>query len=166
MQQEVETAQEVRWGLSYAVGYFQLGMLDESWEELRRLPDEYQERAEVLSLRGQILLTQEKWEAVVDHCTWASQRFPDIPEFYIQAALAFDRLGQPDEARSVWLAAPKSIRVTPFYHYNLARCEARLGHFALARQHVRAVMTLAPAMKEVLSRDPGLMAFVPDPLVN
>ena len=161
-----EHAQEVRWCLSYAVGYFQLGMMQEASDELDKLPMAWHEKPEVLSLKGQIFLTQERWEDVINHASKASLEYPEIPEFYIQAALAFDKLGQPDDARAVWLAAPKEIRVTPFYHYNLARCEARLGHFALARQHVRAVMTLAPAMREVLARDPGLLAFVQEPMNN
>lgn len=159
-------AQEVRWRLSYAVGYFQLEMYEEANAELDAMPAEWQDRVEVLSLRGQILLSLERWFEVVRHCAEATLLHPSVPEFYIQAALAYDRLGQPDEARAVWLAAPREIRVTPFYHYNLARCEARLGHFALARQHVRTVMTLAPAMREVLARDPGLLAFVPEPQNN
>ena len=66
--------QDPQWGLSYAVGYFQLGMMREAWKQLNCLPEEWLGRAEVISLRGQILLSQGMWQKVADHSTEAMRR--------------------------------------------------------------------------------------------
>ncbi len=157
---------DLRWSLSYAVGFHNLGMHSEALDELDTLPECWQERAEVLCLRGQIFLSQERWEEVVEHSTAAAERYPSSPDFYIQAALAYDKLDRPEDARCIWLAAPRELRSTAFYHYNLARCETKLGHFALARQHTRTAMTLSGEIAKVVKRDPALLFFASDPETN
>ena len=162
----LQETQEPSWDFSYAIGYYQLGMNREAWEQLDDLDRGTQECPEVLSLRGQILLSEEDWSAVVSLCAKASEHWPNVPDFYIQAALAYDKLNQPEAARCVWLAAPESIKATPFYHYNMARCEARLGRFGEARKHVRAAMALSADLRPVIAGDPYLLAFASDPSRN
>lgn len=164
--EEKTQSNQSQWGLSYATGYLHLGMHHKARQELDSLKDEAQEQPEVLSLRGRILLAEKRWEETVRFCEKNRKRYPWVADFYIQEALAYDKMSKSEEARSIWLAAPREIRATAFYHFNLARCEARLGHFALARQHVKATLSLAPNMKAVLTRDPRLMPFVQDPSRN
>jgi len=162
----IDTCGDAHWGFSYAIGYFQLGMNREAWEQLDGLVKAERESPEAMSLRGQILLSEEQWQAVVDLCARASEQWPEVPDFYIQAALAYDKLSRHEAARSVWLAAPQRIQATPFYHYNLARCEARLGHFGMARHHVKTAMGLSPELRAVILQDPCLAAFAAEPGLN
>jgi len=155
-----------QWGLSYATGYLHLGMHSKARQELDALSVALQDEPEVLSLRGRILLAEKRWQDTVDFCEVSRKKHPSVADFFIQQALAYDKLGMVGKARTTWLSAPKEIRATAFYHFNLARCEAKLGHFALARQHVKATLSLSPSMLPVLVRDPRLIPFIQDPKVN
>lgn len=155
-----------QWRLSYATGYLHLGMHSKARQELDALSADIQDEPEVMSLRGRILLAERKWQETIDFCQTSRQKHPTVADFFIQQALAYDKLDMPGKARSTWLSAPKEIRSTAFYHYNLARCEVKLGHFALARQHVKATVSLSPNMLPVLARDPRLLAFLQEPEKN
>lgn len=163
---EENISNESQWSLSYATGYLHLGMHSKARQELDALAVAIQDEPEVLSLRGRILLAEKRWKETVEFCETARAKHPSVADFFIQEALAYDKLNQPDKARAIWLAAPREIRATAFYHFNLARCEAKLGHFALARQHVKATLSLSPNMRSVLDRDPRLIPFVQDPEMN
>lgn len=152
------------WGLSYASGYFHLGMLEDASCELEQLGKALQKHPEVLSLKGLILLARKRWREVIEQCQFAHQLYPESPDFYIQAAYAYDKLNKPSEAREIWYSAPESVRTSLVYHYNIARCEARLGNREAALEHVRAVLTLAPEMVTTMSKDPNLKDLVGESL--
>lgn len=131
-------------------------MLSEAKHELENLGVHYQQHPEVLSLNGLILLARRRWQDVVEHSELATALYPESPDFYIQAAYAYDKLNMPAEARDVWLEAPEEIRTSPLFHYNIARCEARLGNHDTAKKHVETALTLAPEMISTINQDPSL----------
>lgn len=157
-----ENNQRFYWGLSYASGYFHLGMLSEATQELKNLGIEYQKHPEVLSLNGLILLARRRWQDVVEHSELATSLYPESPDFYIQAAYAYDKLNMPAEARDIWLEAPQEVRTSPLFHYNIARCEARLGNHDTAKKHVKTALTLAPEMITAIHEDPNLQHLLED----
>ena len=154
------------WNLSYAAGYLDLGMYAKASRELDTVPDEFQDDPEVLCLRGRILLAEERWSEAVTLCRSSKKKYPEVADFFIQLALAYDKLGQVEKARITWLDAPEEIRTSAFYHYNLARCESQMGNWALARQHVMTAQALSPEIRPVLARDAWLLPFVQQPEMN
>lgn len=144
------------WGLSFARGYLELGMIDKAARELDRLPPETHERPEVMSLRSHVLLARRQWAKVVEHARRAVALFPDEPEYYIHAATAYDMLGLHEEGRRVWQAAPESVRSSGFFHLHVARFEARLGNVVSARNHLARAIHLNPTLRSVARRDPSL----------
>tara|TARA_B100001248_G_scaffold220746_1_gene176667 strand:- start:115122 stop:115634 length:513 start_codon:yes stop_codon:yes gene_type:complete len=154
MPSDPHSKQRFYWGISYAKGYFQLGMLAEAKKELAALGELYQEDLEVLSLEGLILLARRRWARTITHCIKAVQKYPNVPDFYIQAAYAYDKLDLPHEAREVWVQAPEEVQTTPIYHYNIARCEIRLGNITQAREHLRTALDMAPEMEDSILKDP------------
>lgn len=154
--------QRFYWGLSYASGYFHLGMLAEAKKELVELGASYQNEPEVMSLNGLILLAKKNWDAVVEQSLQARNMYPHSPDFYIQAAYAYDKLNEPAKAKDIWLHAPDEVRTSPLYHYNIARCEARLGNLETARQHIRTALILDPKIFKTIHKDPSLKTLLPE----
>lgn len=148
--------QRLYWGLSYASGYFHLGMLNQAKKELIELGIQYQSIPEVLSLRGLILMSEKSWEALIQQSLFASYLYPKVPEFYIQAAYALDKMKEHTRALDLWLKAPISVRTSPLYHYNVARCQASLGKMDRASEYIKAALLLDPKMIHTIRKDPKL----------
>lgn len=146
----------LEWSLSFARGYFELGMLGRAEAELKKIPAEKQELPDVMSLRSHLLVARGHWRRVVKHARRAVVLFPQAPEYYIHAATAFDMLGLPAEGRRVWQSAPDAVRSSGFFHLHVARFEARLGNVASARDHLAHAFTLDPELRFVARRDPSL----------
>lgn len=150
------------WGLSFARGYLELGMVDRATRELDKLPAIHAEQIEVMSLRSHILLARRLWPKVVEHSRRAVALFPGETEHYIHAATAFDMLGLHEEGRKVWQAAPESVRSSGFFHLHVARFEARLGNVVCARDHLARAINLDPTLRSVARRDPNLAQMLSD----
>ena len=150
------------WSLSFASGYLDLGMLGKAERELDILPPEYQDRPEVMTLRSRILVARRQWPRVIEHARRAVRLFPDATEYYVHAAMAYDMLGLPAKGRDIWHSAPPRVRSSAFFHLHLARCEARLGNAAGARDHLQRAFNLDPALRSVAGRDPQLAPLLPE----
>ena len=146
----------LRWALQYASGYLSLGMPDDALLELVSLGSRYQSLPEVMSLKGQIFLLRSEWSYAAEMARAGHTRYPELPDFYIQQALAYEQLGEPGRAIEIWMSAPDEIRKSGFCHYNLARCQARLGNIISARMHAREAVKLEPALRPAVKTDPLL----------
>lgn len=146
----------LNWGLSFARGYLELGMIDKAARELDQLPPAFAEHPEVMSLRSHVLLAHRQWPLVVEHTRRAVALFPDEPEYYVHAAAAFDMLGLHEEGQRVWQNAPDAVRRSGFFHLHVARFEARLGNVTCARDHLARAIHLDPTLRSVARRDPNL----------
>jgi tetratricopeptide (TPR) repeat protein len=149
------------WELSFARGYLELGMFAEAERALKRLPQSWQERADVMALRSHLLLARGKWARVIRHARRARRLHPDAPEFYVHAAAAYDMLGLPEEGRDVWRAAPEPVRSSGFAHLHVARFEAQLGNVDAARDHLARAIRIDPHLRTLAGRDPRLAPILP-----
>lgn len=148
------------WGLSFANGYFELGMLGRAEHELDVLAPSYQDGEEVMALRCRILMERKRWPQVIAQTRRALRLFPGVAEFYIHAAMAHDMLGQPAEARDVWRRAPEALRSSGFFHLHVARFEAQLGNVGSAQNHLASALQIDPTLRIVARHDPKLAALV------
>jgi len=154
MEQEIEP--KLRWALQFSLGYLNLGMPDEAIRELTSLGAKYQTLPEVISLKAQAFLLQSDWALAATLAEDGHDRYPEMADFYVQQALAYEQLGEPERAISVWEASPEPVRDSGFCHFNIARCEMRLGNLASARRHVQKAIKLEPSLKARLKEDPFL----------
>ncbi len=156
---ETKLDPKLRWGLQFASGYLNLGMPDEALNELTRLKKDFQTLPEVMSLKGQIFLLRSEWSSAAELAQAGHDRYPELPDFYIQQALAYEQLGEPARAIDIWMSAPEAIKRSGFCHYNLARCQARLGNTSSARRHAQQAVKLEPLLKPAVKTDPLLSAL-------
>ena len=152
--------QTFRWNLSFASGYLALGMFRQAESELKKIPLEYREHPDALSLRGRVLLARNKWRSVISNAHTGRELYPDNADFFVQEAVAYDQMNRPLEAKLIWLAAPDLVRKSGYFHYNLARCEAKLGNIPSAREHLSQALSLDPNIRSLLAADGQLVALI------
>jgi tetratricopeptide (TPR) repeat protein len=154
-----------RWILSYANGYLDLGMLEKAEKELAKLPPADQHRPEALSLAGKILIARQEWEEALKLFAIGRALYPETPDFYVQAAFAYEKTERMLESKNMWELVPQPIRRSSLAHFNLARCEAMLGNLKAARRHLAKAVTLDPKFQTILRQEPGLAQLLksPDP---
>ena len=162
----VNKAQALRWGMSYAKGYLALDMAQEAIAELDRLPGTIQHRADVIYLRNRALTSQKDWISLLQQAQLGTCLFPEVIEFHIQRALAYENLEQNQEAKKAWLSSPSPFRQSGFVHYNLARCEAKLGNLFSAHQHLERAIAIDPEIKGILAEDPDFTRLLKKSQLN
>lgn len=145
--------QRVVWGLSYAYGYFHLGLTREAERELLELGRAYQDLPEAMNLRGLILLSQEQWSQALELSQHGRFLYPRMPEFYVQGAHAFEKLRDYTSALELWETAPECLRAYSLYHYSVARCRAALGAMQDAERALRTALSLDPKLASTISQD-------------
>jgi len=150
----------LRWGLSFARGYLELGMLAAAERELARLSVRHRCYADVIELRIRVLLARHRYDKAAWLARSASKVYPGVAEFYLFASRAYEALDRPDQAKEVWISAPTLFHASGMYHFNLARFEAKLGNPSSARQHMKLAIELDPAMQDRAKSDPGLCALL------
>jgi tetratricopeptide (TPR) repeat protein len=145
-----------RWTLSFANGYLDLGMLEKAERELANLPATDHHQPEALVLAGRILIARRKWEEALKLFAIGRVLYPHTSDFYIQAAYAYEKMERVLESKSMWELVPQPIRRSGLAHFNLARCEAKLGNLGAAKRHLAQAVILDPNFKEVLTQEPNL----------
>ncbi|HEX9785957.1 MAG TPA: hypothetical protein VGA56_24925 [Opitutaceae bacterium] len=163
---DLRNQQRLAWGLSFANGYFELGMLGWAEKELTQLGAALQDKPEVLTMRLRILLTRKSWPHVIEAAERAVRLFPHIPEFYVHAAAAYDMIGQSESGRLLWQTAPDNVRSSGVLHLHVARFEASLGNISSAREHLKDAFRLEPALLAIAGKDPGLSKILSENLSN
>ncbi|MBL4575761.1 MAG: hypothetical protein JKY51_06650 [Opitutaceae bacterium] len=132
----------LRWALSCASGYLQLGLFSEGARELSSLGLEYQTEPQVLELRIRILIARKQCGKAAKLAKLATRLHPNLIDFYILTALAYDEKGNPKKAKEVWLSVPYSFQGSGFLHYEIARCEKKLGNHLSAHKHIEEAIKI------------------------
>lgn len=146
----------LRWSLSFARGYLELGMVAAAERELARVSVAHRCYADVLELRIRALLQRGRYRKAATVARGAAKMYPGVAEFYLYAARAYEALHQPERAKAIWVSAPSLFHVSGIFHFNLARIEIQLGNRISARQHIALAIELDPAMQARAAKDPGL----------
>jgi tetratricopeptide (TPR) repeat protein len=151
---------EARWTLSFASGYLDLGMLEKAEKEFAKLPPEEHHRPEALALAGRVLMARQKWEEALKLFAIGRVLYPDTSDFYVQAAIAYEMTERVLESKKMWELVPRPIRQSGLAHFNLARCEAKLGNLRAAKRHLAKAVMLDPQFQTVLGQEPGLVQLL------
>jgi Flp pilus assembly protein TadD len=139
-----------------AVGYYQLGMYEEAWQELKGLPAGEELRTEVLGLKISVLMQLKHWEQAVSQSTELLKISPGEKAAYIDIAYCLHELGRTEQAREFLLGAVNLLRDNATFHYNMACYEARLGNLESARGYLQHACKMDGHFKEFSKTDPDL----------
>lgn len=142
--------------LQAAEGYVYLGLYRQALGELDHIETSDQELSDVLIARIRTLLHLNRFTAAARLSARGEALYKDEDEFTVQRAFALHQLNKGDEAAKVLLNAPEWLRQTGILHYNLACYEARWGNIKIAKQCVKAAITLNAAIKKNARQDPDL----------
>ena len=104
--------------LNAAQGFFQLGMWNESWNELEALALETRHRPQVILLRVMIYDNLNRWEEASIIGTGALRHYPDFGALYVLTALALRQHGGPAEAKAVFGAGKPFENEVAFHFLN------------------------------------------------
>ncbi len=148
----------LRWALSCATGYLQLGMLSEAARELTSLGLEYQTDPEVLELRIRILIARKHCNKAAKLAKIATRLYPKLIDFYVLNASAYEEKGNPQKAKEVWLSVPLLFQNSGFLHYKIARCEKKLGNYLSAREHMEEAIKIDGDISQNLINYPEMEA--------
>lgn len=136
----------LRWTLSFARGYLELGMIREAARELEQLDLDDKCRSEVIDLRIQVLLARRHWRKADRLARVAIRMFPGLIEFYRHAANACEARGDLLEAKRTWFSVPSLFHQSGYFHYKIAGYEALLGNTDRAQEHIALALRLDPSI--------------------
>ena len=146
--------------LDAAVGYFELGMIEDALLELRRLPKEFRDEPEVLELQSAIGVQTCNWElAATALATICRQPCACVDQF-IEWGCHLYELGKIAECRSALLDAPGAREQHGLWHYHLACYESLLGNFDEARRLIQRALALEPRLRRMAEANENLCSFL------
>ena len=142
-----------------AQGYCELSMFDDALAELDTLPAEARDEPAAIEMRLGILMQARRWKNALTVSRQLCRVFPDKNIGYIHTAFCLHELGKTEEARSILLEGPETLRTEPTYHYNLACYECHLGNVEMARAHLDRSFQLDKKFRDFAKTDPDLQAL-------
>lgn len=149
-------ATSLKWQLSYAVGYMQLGMYDEAEAELALVDDAWQNSADVLAIAVELHHHTQKWASLRQASEALMQVSPGNPGAWVSCAYAVRRLDGLESARGVLLEGQARHPSEPTIKYNLGCYAAQLGELDTAEFYVRKAIELDPSFKKIAQSDADL----------
>lgn len=146
--------------LTAALGWMELGRLEEAEQELLPLLHQVQPHPDVLELHWAILAAQQRWDEAVQTAETLVQRAPDRPSGWLHRAYALRRARQGGLQRA-WEALlpaadrfPREVLVA----YNLSCYACQMQRLDEARHWLRRAWAIGdPAeLKRMALQDPDL----------
>jgi tetratricopeptide (TPR) repeat protein len=130
--------------LMAALGYFDLKMWNDSWNELEELAPEFRFLPGVVLLLVMIYNNLGKWiEAAI--VGWgAIQHYPSFGALYIATAHALRHCCGPGEAKALITAGRLHLRDEAIFHYALACYDSALGNMGEAKKGLQRAFELDP----------------------
>lgn len=154
---------QLKWRLSHAQGYLQLGMVDEAAAELRLIPADERDATEVLVLRAAVLQEQGRWRALRLAAAELVRRQPAEPAGWVTWAFATRRSRSIIEAEQILLEAEMRHPKEATIQFNLGCYACLRGDLAEARRRVRRAIALDRAFRDHAQVDPDLEALRAEP---
>ena len=146
----------LRWHLSHARGYLDLGMLAEAEAELGAIPLPESDRPEVHALRVTLLHERCDWQELRRIAAALVEQQPDEPGWWVSFAFAPRRTMSIEEAREILLAAERAHPQEAIIHFNLGCYACQLGEYDEARRRVWRSIELRGELRELAHHDPDL----------
>ena len=145
-----------------AIGYLQLGMIEEANEEIEALPLEAKTERVVLELQVDIFSGISSWPRMRKAAELLAHGWPDGCQNWISLAYATRRCRSITEAEEILLKAVELHPNEPMIHFNLACYAAQTGELTAARERLAQAEMLHPEARIMASKDPDLEPLWPD----
>ena len=142
--------------LRAAIGFIELGMLEDAVSELESLPPEDRDRSSVLALRVEIYRTARSWSLLEIAARELWKRHPDEPVYWINLAWAVRRLDSLVAARDILMEAVERFPGDAMTHFNLGCYVCQLGDINEAKTRVGRAIELDAKFKLLALDDPDL----------
>ena len=147
---------EIQRHLRAAIGFIELGMLEDAVSELESLPPEDRDRSSVLALRVEIYRTAGSWSLMEVAARELWKRHPDEPVYWTNLAWAVRRLDSIVAARDILLEAVERFPGDAMTHFNLGCYACQLGDIEQAKTRVGRAIELDAKFKLLALDDPDL----------
>jgi tetratricopeptide (TPR) repeat protein len=142
--------------LEAAIGYYELGMLDDALRELDSLADDDQAELDVLELRSVLYQHQGRWaDAALAHERLCHRPDADTDRFIAWGCCLYE-LNRIADCRAALLTAPEEARAHGLWNFHLACYEAILGNREEARRLVRRSLELDPRLRRMAELNENL----------
>ena len=145
--------------LAEAVGYLELGMLQDSWDSLEEIPAEERHLPPVLQVRMEIYRHMEKYEGMATMAEHLTKHFPEEAQYWISLAYAQRRYLNLQTAERTLLEAFTRFPEEATIPFNLACYACQLGRLDEAREKLAKAISMEPAFKETALEDEDLKAI-------
>ena len=142
-----------------AIGYLELGMLQDAWDSLEEIPTEEHHLPTVLQIRLEIYRRMEKYEGMGTMAEHLTKCFPEDAQYWISLAYAQRRHLDLQTAEKTLLEAQKRFPEEATIPYNLACYACQLGRLDEARKKLAKAIELEPAFKKAALEDEDLKAI-------
>jgi tetratricopeptide (TPR) repeat protein len=139
-----------------AVGFMELGMFQESVEELESLPPEVRESTTVLAVWLEVYQSWHKWAEALAVASRLFEAEPENPDWRVAVAYATRRTRGLLFAREILLEAMAKFPNCAIIHFNLGCYAAQLGFLEEARERVREAIRLDSHCARLAETDPDL----------
>jgi tetratricopeptide (TPR) repeat protein len=145
--------------LTEAVGYLELGMLQDAWDALEEIPAEQRHLPPVLHVRLEIYRRMEKYEGMATIAEHLTKVLPEDSQNWI--SLAYAQRGYLDlqTAEKTLLEAQKRFPEEATIPFNLACYACKMGRLDEAREKLAKAMEMEPAFKKAALEDEDLKAI-------
>lgn len=147
--------------LDAAVGYFELGMVDDALGELDRLPPELAHEPEALELKVAIGQQTGRWELATTALETLCGQPGACVDLFVDWGCALYELGRVRECREALMKAPAERTEHGLWHYHLACYESLLGATEAARQLLRRALELEPCLQRMAEANDNLQHLLP-----
>lgn len=149
--------------LDAAVGYFELGMVEDALAELRRLPEEFRGEPEVLELEAAIGVQTGDWELAATALEALCRQPCACVDQFIEWGCCLFELGRVADCRSALLQAPPARKDHGLWHYHLACYESLLGNCDAARSLIHRALKVEPRLLRMAQANENLIPLLPSP---
>ncbi len=139
-----------------ALGYLELGMYKNVWQELQSLPGDLLGRADVLEILTLSLMGENRWEDALKVAERLRVLTPDEPSGYIHQAYCLHELGNTKDALKLLMSGPKSLMKKSVFYYNAGCYHAKLGDFESALAMLEKSFELDANLRKTARKDPDL----------
>ncbi|MBK9992094.1 MAG: hypothetical protein IPP19_15570 [Verrucomicrobia bacterium] len=147
---------QLKWLLSHARGYLELGMVTEAANELESVPASADGQFDVRVLRALVSQEQKHWVRLVPLAAGLAREKPDDAGWWIMWAYAVRRAESLAAAEKILLEAETNHPKEATIQFNLGCYACQRGDLATARERVDRAIALDSHFREVAVTDPDL----------
>jgi predicted Zn-dependent protease len=142
--------------LRAAIGYLELGMSVDAWNELEAIDAEHRGLVHVLTVRLEVCRALEKWETMAEIARFLAENEPNESGHLLNLAYATRRFDKVESAESILSDAESKFPEDPLIKYNLGCYRAVLGRVGEAKLNLAEAFQRDPDLRITALDDPDL----------